>query len=194
MDLAELAGWVASAAVMVAAIMTASNLGARVTGWGFLVFTLGSLAWIANAALQGQTSLLVTNAFLTLVNLFGVWRWLGREARYRDAGAVAERRSRRAASPDLIALSRLPGMPLLDERGVRLGHVVDAMARRDTGEPAYVVAAFGGIGGLGEQLYGVPGEHLRFNAEMNAVLIGVAEPEKQLPRLGDTWPARLPAV
>ncbi|MEK7456583.1 MAG: hypothetical protein AABZ76_16905 [Pseudomonadota bacterium] len=41
----DLAGWIAPAATMIAAMMTAANLGARVTGWGFGVFTLGSIAW-----------------------------------------------------------------------------------------------------------------------------------------------------
>lgn len=193
MTLAEAAGWGASGAVMLAAVMTASNLGARITGWGFVVFTIGSLGWIANAALLGQQALLVTNLFLTAVNLFGVWRWLGRQARYRDASTAAERRSRCSASPDLIALSRLAGMPLLDEHGRQIGHLVEAMARRDSGEPAYIVAAIGGIGGLGEELYGVAPRVLRFDAGMNAVLCGITRPKQDLPRLGDEWPAQLPA-
>ena len=41
----EAAGWIAPAATMIAAMMTASNLGARVTGWGFAVFLLGSICW-----------------------------------------------------------------------------------------------------------------------------------------------------
>ena len=41
----ELAEWVAHAATMVAAMMTAANVGARVTGWGFVVFTISSIAW-----------------------------------------------------------------------------------------------------------------------------------------------------
>ena len=41
-----LAGWVALAATCIAALMTASNLGARVTGWGFVIFTIGAAAWI----------------------------------------------------------------------------------------------------------------------------------------------------
>ena len=44
-ELEDLAGWIAPAATMIAAMMTAANLGARVTGWGFGVFTLGSIAW-----------------------------------------------------------------------------------------------------------------------------------------------------
>ena len=41
-----IATWVAPIATTIAALMTASNLGSRITGWGFVVFTLGSLGWI----------------------------------------------------------------------------------------------------------------------------------------------------
>ena len=43
--LETLATWLAPAATMVAAMMTAANPGARVTGWGFVVFTVGSICW-----------------------------------------------------------------------------------------------------------------------------------------------------
>ena len=44
--LGDIAGWIAPIATAIAAIMTASNLGTRVTGWGFVVFAVGSIAWI----------------------------------------------------------------------------------------------------------------------------------------------------
>ena len=49
-----IAGWIAPAATTIAAIMTAANLGSRVTGWGFAVFSVGALAWIAVGASTGQ--------------------------------------------------------------------------------------------------------------------------------------------
>jgi len=65
--------------------MTASNLGARVTGWGFVVFTVGAAAWIVVGIATNQTQLLWGNIFPGFVNLFGIWRWLGRRARFSDA-------------------------------------------------------------------------------------------------------------
>lgn len=41
----SLVGWLATIATMIAAMMTASNLGARVTGWGFVVFSISSVCW-----------------------------------------------------------------------------------------------------------------------------------------------------
>lgn len=70
--LEDIAGWIAPIATMIAAMMTAANLGARVTGWGFVVFTVGSIAWSLVGISTGQTNLLATNAFLTIVNLVGV--------------------------------------------------------------------------------------------------------------------------
>jgi hypothetical protein len=91
----DAAGWVALVATCTAALMTASNLGARVTGWGFVVFTVGSLAWTTVAVVSGQTQLLWSNIFLTLVNFLGIWRWLGRQARVQDTAAAAIERSAR---------------------------------------------------------------------------------------------------
>jgi Na+/phosphate symporter len=72
--LEDIAGWVAPAATMIAAVMTAANLGARVTGWGFVVFVIGSISWSIVGISSGQSNLLWTNGFLTLVNAMGVWR------------------------------------------------------------------------------------------------------------------------
>jgi hypothetical protein len=93
------AGWIAPAATMIAAIMTAANLGARVTGWGFAVFSVGALAWVIVGATTGQHNLLWSNAFLLLVDLIGVWRWLGRRARYDEAAEAASARSAASRAP-----------------------------------------------------------------------------------------------
>ncbi len=85
--MAEIAGWIAPAATMIAAMMTAANLGARVTGWGFVVFSFGSVAWTTVGLTSGQTNLVLSNAFLTIVNLVGIWRWLGRQASLTKAAA-----------------------------------------------------------------------------------------------------------
>jgi uncharacterized membrane protein YphA (DoxX/SURF4 family) len=85
------ATWIAPVATTLAAIIVAANLGTRITGWGFIVFTIGSLGWIAIGWATHQPNLLWQNAFLTLVNLFGVWRWLGMRARYeKGAGAATD--------------------------------------------------------------------------------------------------------
>jgi len=69
-SLDDTAGLIAPSATMIAAMMTAANLGARVTGWGFAVFTIGSICWSFVGFLSGQMNLLATNGFLTLVRYF----------------------------------------------------------------------------------------------------------------------------
>ena len=45
--MADNISWIATIATVVAASMTASNLGSRITGYGFAVFLIGSLSWLA---------------------------------------------------------------------------------------------------------------------------------------------------
>ena len=90
--------------------MTAANLGSRITGYGFAVFLVGSLAWLATGVMTGQPALTWTNAVLTVLNIFGVWRWLGRQAQVEEGARAASRSERghagRGAVPDLAAVAR----------------------------------------------------------------------------------------
>lgn len=147
------AGWIAPAATMIAAVMTAANLGARVTGWGFAVFSIGAVAWIVVAAGSGQQNLLASNAFLLVINVFGIWRWLGRRARYDEGAEKAVERSAQAAAPTLFALGTLEGRTVFGADRRAIAVVVDAMAACAGGQVAYLVVSAGGIGGIGEQLH-----------------------------------------
>ena len=149
----DAAGWIAPAATMIAAIMTAANLGARVTGWGFAVFAVGAVAWIAVGVQTGQHNLLWSNAFLLLVDIIGVWRWLGLRARYDSAAKAATQRSAAASAPTLFALAGLEGMAVRNEAGETIATTVDAMASCDEGRIVYLVVREGGVGGVGERLH-----------------------------------------
>lgn len=85
----QVANWVAPIATTIAAIMVAANLGARLTGYGFIVFSIGSLAWMAVGWFNGQANLVWQNVVLLLVNVVGIWRWLGLRARYEKGAQVA---------------------------------------------------------------------------------------------------------
>jgi len=76
----ETVGWIATGLTIVAATLVAADLGRRITGWAFVVFTLGSAAWIVSAHLDGDAPLGLTNIILAGINAFGVWRWLVRKA------------------------------------------------------------------------------------------------------------------
>ncbi len=88
----QAANWIAPVATTLAAIMVAANLGARITGIGFIVFSVGAVAWMAIGIATGQANLVWQNAVLLAINLLGVWRWLGLRARY-DRGAAAATRA-----------------------------------------------------------------------------------------------------
>lgn len=149
----DFAAWLAPAATVIAAVMTAANLGARVTGWGFIVFTVGSICWCTVAIATGQQNLLFTNAFLTLVNALGIWRWLGRQSRYEDGGAAAAKQSAIAPVPTLVAVGSIAGRKLIGSEGDPIGQIIDGMMRCRDNALAYVVVSEGGVGGIGERLH-----------------------------------------
>jgi hypothetical protein len=89
----QIANWVAPVATSIAAIMVAANLGSRLTGYGFIVFSIGSIGWIAVGYYLGQANLIWQNAILLVINLIGVWRWLGLRVRYERAASAATEES-----------------------------------------------------------------------------------------------------
>jgi hypothetical protein len=186
----SIAGWIAPIATMIAAMMTAANLGARVTGWGFVVFVIGSVSWSIVGISSGQGNLMLSNGFLTVVNLIGVWRWLGRQRSYEDGGKSAENASRRAPGSALFTATGVAGMPVEDRTGQPLGKGVEALIECATGEVSYVVVATGGVGGIDEQLRAVPRDRINFRCD--ALTVGmVVQDFNALPVLAEgDWPIR----
>jgi hypothetical protein len=85
----ETASLAAAVLTTAAAVMVAVNYGPRLTGAGFIVFALGSIAWMVVAVVTDQPGLLWQNVALLVINLFGVWRWLGLRARYAKGASAA---------------------------------------------------------------------------------------------------------
>lgn len=185
----DVAGWIAPAATMIAAMMTAANLGARVTGWGFVVFTIGSIAWSAVGLASGQNNLLATNVFLTFVNLMGVWRWMGKQRSYEDGGKSASEASRRSAYPSLFTATGIAGMPVASADGETIGKAVEAVVTCESGNVSYVVIASSGVGGIGEELRAVDRAQIDFTCDRMKLRRSRAWFEG-LPLLADgDWPA-----
>ncbi len=189
MTASEFAAWVAPTATMVAAVMTAANLGSRVTGWGFVVFTIGSVAWALVGFNTGQANLLATNGFLTLVNLIGIWRWLGRQRAYEDGAASAKSASRRAATRSLFAATGIAGMPVVSAEGDTLGAAVEALLECDTGQINYVVVASDGVAGVGEHLRAVPRADVEFGCDELVVTIPTSDFRAIAVLEDGDWPA-----
>jgi len=72
----ELLEWYATIAGIVAALMLASDLGRRVTGFGFVLFCTMNIAWILFAQSEDTGGLMWQNIVLFGVNLIGVWQYL----------------------------------------------------------------------------------------------------------------------
>lgn len=182
--------WVAPIATIVAALMTASNLGSRITGAGFGVFTVGSLAWLSLGMMRDDQALLWMNAVLTLFNLFGIWRWLGRQATFEDGGKHAAEASQTKPSENLFPLSLATKGTVSGLSGAELGKAVDAMAGCSSGQIAYLVVAEGGVGGVGEKLRRLDWTEVTVDGDtINASVDRAAF--KQLDLLEkDRWPAR----
>lgn len=75
MEPMELLRLFAAVATVVAAIMVAVNWSPRLTVWGFYVFIVASLAWMADGWLEPKASLFIQNVILLMVNIAGVMRW-----------------------------------------------------------------------------------------------------------------------
>ena len=187
--MAETTSWAATVLTIIAAFMTASNLGPRVTGYGFAVFTAGALCWIGVGVLSDQPALLWTNIVLLVLDIFGVWRWLGRQTEVEEGGRVASAASERTPGEALFPVS------LLSRASVRcgsdeVGHCVDAMAGCRSGRLDYLVVSEGGVAGVGERLRRVPWTDGRVEEE--TVVITLSRTQfGQLEKLQrDEWPGR----
>lgn len=186
----QLASWVATVATIVAACMTASNLGWRITGMGFVVFTIGSIAWLTLGILTGQPALVWTNVAMTLLNLFGVWRWLGRQAKVEQGAERAAATSERLPGDTLFPASLLLRAPLVGREGKPLGTLVDAMVERRSGRLSYLVVSEGGVAGVGERLRRIDWSGATLDGEAMRVSLDCAA-FARLPELRkDDWPGQ----
>ena len=181
--------WIATIATILAASITASNLGTRITGYGFIVFTFGSIAWFSFGLMSGQPALMWTNAVLTFLNLFGIWRWLGRQARVEDGSRAAAQASHSAPGEDLFPVSLLARAKVRSGTS-ELGSCVDAMAGCRSGRIAYVMVSEGGFAGAGEHLRPLPWSELHVDDEEVISRLDEAQFCRLDPVPKDEWPAR----
>ena len=186
----SIATWVAPIATTIAALMTASNLGSRITGYGFIVFTIGSLAWLALGITTGQANLLWQNVILTLLNLFGIWRWLGRQAKIEDGGVAAQQQSEDMTSETLFPASLLTNAKLVGAGGAELGSSVEAMLGCRSGRPSYLVIAEGGVAAVGESLRRVEWSATRMEGDRLVTTLTPADFAKAERLTKDQWPGR----
>ncbi|GGC98385.1 hypothetical protein GCM10011342_04150 [Aquisalinus flavus] len=68
--------WSATITGIFAAVTVSLNLGARITGLGFIVFTVSSVCWVVVALLSSETPLAIQNGVLFVINCVGIYRYL----------------------------------------------------------------------------------------------------------------------
>ena len=182
--------WVATVATIVAASFTAANLGSKITGYGFVVFTLGALCWIAVGVASHQPALLWTNVVLTVLDIFGIWRWLGREAKVEEGGRAASEASEFTPGEALFPVSLLSSVPVRSGTTTELGHCIDAMAGSVSGRISYIVVSEGGVAGVGETLRRLPWSDAEVQGETVVVAMNRNEFERLETLQRDQWPGR----
>ena len=182
------ASWAAPGFTTIAALMTASNLGSRMTGWGFGVFLLGSILWALLGYLTDQPNLVVQNVILSLLNIFGMWRWLGLQGRIDEGAGAAQEKSRAAPSETLFPVSLCTSADIVDRDGRTLGMAIDGMAGCGSGRITYLVVSEGGVAGVGERFHRLDWDEVevegqRIRADRKSL--------SSLPTLErDNWPGR----
>ena len=136
--------------------MTAANLGSRVTGYGFVVFTSGALCWIAVGAADSPARAHVDQCrargprpvrYLALA-----WPPV---ARGGGSSQLQLKRAKPLSARTLFPVSLL-SRAQSNSAGKEIGHCVDAMAGCGSGRLSYVVVSQGGIAGVGETLRRLP--------------------------------------
>jgi hypothetical protein len=187
--MADTISWIATIATIIAASMTASNLGSRVTGYGFAVFTFGALCWIAVGALTHQPALLWTNIVLLVLDIFGIWRWLGRQARVEEGAHHAAVSSEFTPGEALFPVSLLTRAPVRCGEG-EVGRCVDAMAGCGSGRLSYVVVSQGGVAGVGETLRRLPWAQAKVEGDQLNADLSRQEFDRLEELARDEWPGR----
>ncbi|HXH52745.1 MAG TPA: PRC-barrel domain-containing protein [Sphingomicrobium sp.] len=182
--------WVAPIATIAGVLITASNLGARITGYGFIVFTIGSINWTLLGIATGQPALIWTNLLLTGLNVFGIWRWLGRQSRIESGARTAADRSEDTPGEALFPVSLLSRASLVNDDGRELGSCIDAMAGCNSGRIAYVVVSEGGVAGVGETLRRLPWHEARVSGDQLKTRLAAERFCGLDPIAPDNWPER----
>lgn len=96
-----------------------------------------------------------------------------------DTASLNERETLR-----LIASDKVQGTPVSQFDGTRIGTIHRVMIDKRTGRVAYVVMAFGGFLGIGEDYYPLPWSALRYSEALDAYQIDItAETLRAAPHL-----------
>jgi hypothetical protein len=142
----------------------------------------------------GQTNLIVANGALTVVNLAGIWRWLGQQRAREDGGNSAKAASRKSSGPSLFTATGIAGMPVVTAAGETIGKAVEALVECRSAVVSYVVVSTAGTGVIGETLRAVPHASVIFQTDQLLLRMQREEFDALTPLTPGDWPAVLPGT
>jgi hypothetical protein len=65
--------WIGTAAAVSGATLIALRIGME--GYGFILFLVSSVLWLAAGILENDWPLMVLQAAFTIINILGIYRW-----------------------------------------------------------------------------------------------------------------------
>ena len=94
--------WIGAIGAIIAAALIAADLGRKVTGWGFVLFSVVSVVWIVSGLTAADgLPIAVQNGLLLLINIYGVWQFLLSPKKKREiekAEKIAEQAKEQVAA------------------------------------------------------------------------------------------------
>ena len=83
--------WIAALGTIVAAAMVAADFSRRITGFGFVLFSIVACLWVySGLTAPDGMPLAIQNGVLLFINLFGVWQFLLSRKKKREIDKAAE--------------------------------------------------------------------------------------------------------
>lgn len=83
--------WIAAIGTILAAAMVAADYNRRVTGFGFVLFSIVACLWVySGLTAPDGMPLAIQNGVLLFINLFGVWQFLISRKKKREIDKAAE--------------------------------------------------------------------------------------------------------
>ena len=83
--------WIAAIGTILAAAMVAADFSRRITGLGFVLFSIVACLWVySGLTAPDGMPLAIQNGVLLFINLFGVWQVLISRKKKREIDKAAE--------------------------------------------------------------------------------------------------------
>jgi uncharacterized membrane protein YphA (DoxX/SURF4 family) len=83
--------WIAAIGTILAAAMVAADYSRRVTGFGFVLFSIVACLWVySGLTAPDGMPLAIQNAVLFVINIFGVWQFLISRKKKREIEKAEE--------------------------------------------------------------------------------------------------------